>query len=60
MKLKKDFCAVNERLKSLLVLVVLGILGIYGCAGHPVKIMPAQFMPNFVSFLADCQPAITS
>ena len=44
MKLKKDFCAVNERLKSLLVLVVLGILGIYGCAGHPVKIMPAGYV----------------
>jgi len=41
MRLKRDFSAVNCRLISLLVLVVLGI---YGCAGHPVKIMPAGYV----------------
>ena len=41
MRWKKDFSAVNYRLISLLAMVVLGI---YGCAGHPVKIMPEGYV----------------
>jgi len=41
MRWKKDFSAVNYRLIGLLALIVLGI---YGCAGHPVKIMPEGYV----------------
>ncbi|NIA19431.1 MAG: hypothetical protein GWP07_03220 [Xanthomonadaceae bacterium] len=41
MRWKKDFSAVNYWLISLLVMLVLGV---YGCAGHPVKIMPEGYV----------------